>query len=246
MEKGSRLSVLADNILASIVERNRCRKENIEYPHEDVINKNLVRLQTGIKELEQELSSAEESGIHSSKDLKGREDTLIKLTKEFEKLSALMQDDISTRELLLGINAIPQTSTASKSKTKTVRFSDPIAEINDMDNTQVLLLQERIIREQDEDLDRLDAAIGRQRELSIMIGEELDSHIELLTDTEAIVNQTDGKLNKAKRGLLKISKKAQKNGSTCLVASLDSSIDILYTFAFIMNYSTMLKMLYNL
>ncbi|CAG8513062.1 4495_t:CDS:2 [Acaulospora colombiana] len=200
-----------------VVERNRCKKENIEYPHEDAINKNLAKLQTGIKELEQELSTAEESGTHSSKDLKGKEDMLIKLTKQYEKLSALMQDDISARELLLGINATTQIS--AKSKTKTVRFS-PIVETDDMDNTQVLLLQERIMRDQDEDLDRLDEAIGRQRELSLMIGEELDSQIELLTDTEAIVDQTDGKLNRAKRGLVKISKNAKEKGSVFLIASL--------------------------
>ena len=62
MEKSSRLSLLADNTLVSIFERNRCRTENIEYPHEEIINKNMEKLRFGIKELEGELSTAEESG----------------------------------------------------------------------------------------------------------------------------------------------------------------------------------------
>ena len=62
MEKSSRLSLLADNTLVSIFERNRCRAENIEYSHEETINKNMDKLRLGIKELEEELSTAEESG----------------------------------------------------------------------------------------------------------------------------------------------------------------------------------------
>ena len=62
MEKSSRLSLLADNTLVSIFERNRCRTENIEYPHEEIIHKNMEKLRFGIKELEVELSNAEESG----------------------------------------------------------------------------------------------------------------------------------------------------------------------------------------
>jgi len=62
MEKSSKLSVLADNTFVSIYERNRCRTENIEYPYEETINKNMEKLKLGIKELEEELSAAEESG----------------------------------------------------------------------------------------------------------------------------------------------------------------------------------------
>jgi syntaxin 8 len=62
MEKSSKLSLLADNTFVSIFERNRCKSENIEYPHEETISKNMEKLRFGIKELERELSTAEESG----------------------------------------------------------------------------------------------------------------------------------------------------------------------------------------
>ena len=45
------------------------------------------------------------------------------------------------RELLLGLNA----STEPR-KTKTVRFSDQIVEPDELDNSQVLQLQQRIIQ----------------------------------------------------------------------------------------------------
>ncbi|CAG8689483.1 5522_t:CDS:2 [Funneliformis caledonium] len=215
MEKSSKLCVLADNTLVSIVERNRCKAENIEYPHDITINKNMDKLRTGIKELEQELSIDEESGTLNSKELKEREDTLIKLTKQFEKLEALMQDrnDITAKELLLGLNSMNESS--SRKSKKTVRFSDQLIETDDLDNTQVLQLQQRMMQSQDEDLDRLDLAIGRQREMGILIGEELDYHVELLMETEDAVDRTEGKLNKAKRNLSTVSKRVKENDYLC-------------------------------
>ncbi|GET03732.1 SNARE complex subunit [Rhizophagus clarus] len=209
MEKSSKLSILADNTLASIYERNRCRAEDIEYPHEETLNKNMERLRSGIKELEEELSAAEESGTLNSKELKEKEDTLIKLTKQIDKLEALMQDKPSARKLLLGLNNIMDEPSSKKSK-KTVRFSD---QTDDYDNAVVIQLQQRMIQNQDEDLDRLSAAIGRQQELGLMIGEELNYQVELLAETEDIVDRTEGRLNKAKRNLTKVSKKAKEKGS---------------------------------
>jgi len=49
------------------------------------------------------------------------------------------------RELLLGLNAMNDESSSKKSK-KTVRFSDQVVETDDLDNTQVLQLQQRIIQ----------------------------------------------------------------------------------------------------
>ncbi|RIA93183.1 hypothetical protein C1645_874241 [Glomus cerebriforme] len=215
MEKSSKLSVLADNTLVSIYERNRCRTENIEYPHEETINKNMEKLRFGVKELEGELSAAEESGTLSTKELKEREDTLIKLTKQIDKLEVLMQDNASARDLLLELNAMNKPS--SKKSKKTVRFSD---QPDDYDNAVVIQLQQRMMQNQDEDLDRLSDAIGRQRELGLMIGEELNYQVELLAETEDIVDRTDGRLNRAKRSLTKVSKKAKEKGSMCTIALL--------------------------
>ncbi|CAG8438282.1 3700_t:CDS:2 [Scutellospora calospora] len=220
MDKSSRYSVLADDTLAIIIERNKCREENIDYPHENTIDKNMNKLKNGIKELEQELSTIEESGTMSSKELKEREDVLIRLTNQVEKLETLVQDrqDISARELLLGLNSTQGPS--SRQKTKTVRFSDQIIEAEYMENSEVLQLQQRIIHEQDRDLDRLNDAIGRQRELGILIGDELTYQVELLEDTEGMVDQTERTLDKAKRSLSKVSKGVKDNGCYCVIFSL--------------------------
>ncbi|CAG8630616.1 3033_t:CDS:2 [Paraglomus brasilianum] len=215
MDKSAVLIALADDTLLTISERNRCKSENIDHESHDItIQKNFERLRNGIKTLERDLSAAEESGSLSSKELKEREDNLIRLTKQVESLESLMGEnhDISARELLLGLNA----STEPR-KTKTVRFSDQIVEPDELDNSQVLQLQQRIIQDQDADLDRLDVAIGRQREIGLRIGEELDYHVELLEDTESLVDRTDSRLNKAKRNLGKVSRKVKEHKLGCLV-----------------------------
>ncbi|CAG8774355.1 4645_t:CDS:1, partial [Racocetra fulgida] len=56
---------------------------------------------------------------------------------------------------------------------------------------------------------RLSDAIGRQRELGILIGDELAYQVELLEDTEHAVDRTERALDKAKRSLTKISKKVK-------------------------------------
>jgi len=71
-----------------------------------------------------------------------------------------------------------------------------------------------VIVDQDADLDRLDVAIGRQREIGLRIGEELDYHVELLEDTESLVDRTDSRLNKAKRNLGKVSRKVKEHSKS--------------------------------
>lgn len=59
-------------------------------------------------------------------------------------------------------------------------------------------------------------AIGRQRELGLMIGDELDYQVELLTETEGVIDRTEGRLNRAKRNLTKVSKKAKEKGNNSI------------------------------
>lgn len=66
--------------------------------------------------------------------------------------------------------------------------------------------------DQDDSLDRLSESIGRQRELSIQIGDELDSQGELLGDLDGMVDRSRNRLDGARRRLNRFSKKAKDNG----------------------------------
>jgi hypothetical protein len=110
------------------------------------------------------------------------------------------------------------TSSATR---KTVRFSEsntyqtPASRLSDdyPSNGEILSQQQQIMLEQDDSLDRLSESIGRQRELSIQIGDELDSQGELLEDVDGMVDRSRSRLSGARRRLDRFSKKAKDNGT---------------------------------
>ncbi|KAI9257375.1 hypothetical protein BDA99DRAFT_516276 [Phascolomyces articulosus] len=65
--------------------------------------------------------------------------------------------------------------------------------------------------EQDDNLDELSDAIRRQRELGLMIGDELETHVQLIDETEEMVDRTDARLKKAKKKLDYVGRKMKEN-----------------------------------
>ncbi|KKY32607.1 putative snare domain-containing protein [Diaporthe ampelina] len=76
------------------------------------------------------------------------------------------------------------------------------------DNVQVHAYHSRILREQDDQLDRLGESISRQRELSMQIGDELDGQVALLEDQEALVDRHASRLERARRQVGRIARSA--------------------------------------
>lgn len=72
--------------------------------------------------------------------------------------------------------------------------------------------------DQDERLNLLSHSIGRQNHLSVQIGDELDIHHELLEDTEAGMDRTAARLNRARRSLDTVADNAKQHGE-CGVGS---------------------------
>ena len=77
-----------------------------------------------------------------------------------------------------------------------------------------------MLAEQDEALDRLGESIGRQRELSIMIGDELDEHVQMLDEVDGLVDRTQGRLDQAKKGLGNVARKARGNWQVTSIVAL--------------------------
>ncbi|KAI0843722.1 v-SNARE [Hypoxylon sp. FL0890] len=80
-----------------------------------------------------------------------------------------------------------------------------------MTNTQIHTYHQRILDQQDEQLDALGASIARQRELSMQIGDELDEHVAMLDDVDAAVDRHQGRLDRARRQVGRISKAASES-----------------------------------
>lgn len=114
-------------------------------------------------------------------------------------------DDSEARNALMG-------SQTPASMRKSVRFSENLVDTQELENTQVLQLHRRIMDEQDESLDRLSESISRHRELSIQIGDELDSHVQLLDEVDDLVDRHQTRLDGAGRRLKSFAKQAKEHG----------------------------------
>ncbi|KAF4464818.1 SNARE complex subunit (Syn8) [Fusarium albosuccineum] len=138
----------------------------------------------------------------------------------------------NSEELADDFEHAASTSPSSR-KPKTVRFSDtpssPSAELfgpyrddpsdsagyqdeaSGMSNQQIHEYHAQILEQQDEQLDRLGESIGRQRELSMQIGDELDSHVAMLDEVEDVTDRHQSRLDRASRVLGKVARGASEN-----------------------------------
>ena len=89
---------------------------------------------------------------------------------------------------------------------------------NDMSNQQIHQYHQQVLQEQDDQLDTLSESIGRQRHLSMQIGDELEGQVALLDEVDQGVDRHQGRLDGARRRLKVVSQKAKANwGMTTII-----------------------------
>ncbi|ODM19592.1 hypothetical protein SI65_04577 [Aspergillus cristatus] len=98
--------------------------------------------------------------------------------------------------------------------------SPPGVDQSGMDNQQIHAYHSQVLRDQDDQLDRLGESIGRQHQLSIQIGDELDGHIALLDEVDEGVDRHQTRLDRAKKGLDKVRRSAGDNWSLMTIVGL--------------------------
>lgn len=87
-----------------------------------------------------------------------------------------------------------------------------------MSNQQIHAYHSQVMAEQDEQLDRLGESIGRQRQISMQMGDELEGQVALLDEVDRSVDRHQGRLDGAKRRLNGVSRKARENwGMTTII-----------------------------
>ncbi|EFW98762.1 snare complex subunit [Grosmannia clavigera kw1407] len=79
------------------------------------------------------------------------------------------------------------------------------------DNPELLQTHARIIADQDAQLDVLGASISRQRELSMQIGDELDSHVAMLEESERLTDRHQNRIDRARNHVGRLA----RNGNDC-------------------------------
>jgi syntaxin 8 len=81
----------------------------------------------------------------------------------------------------------------------------------DMSNQQIHAYHQQIMEDQDAQLDALGASIGRQRELSMRIGDELDDQVMMLDENEHLVDRHQSRLDRARGQLGRIARAGSEN-----------------------------------
>lgn len=87
--------------------------------------------------------------------------------------------------------------------------------------------------DQDRNLDMLSDAVGRQRELGLLIGDELESHVQLIEETDEMVDRTDTRLRNAQKRLNYVGRRVKDNSKWLTPVLSDSSCYLLTEFSHI-------------
>jgi syntaxin 8 len=246
----SQLFLLADHIKLSLLERQRATQLNLPANTQDAqISRSLDQLADSITALERQTEAAsgpEQDQVSQLRsqyiDLKrqfrgqdGGEDTLVSPNDE-----ALRPDFEAAQRREKGkavrFSDDPEAAAASSTSVSAANAKraqlfpykdNPDEEEEDsapdhalLSNQQIHEYHKNVMTEQDEQLDNLGHSIGRQRELTIAIGNELDEQIVLLDEVDERTDRHQGRLDGANRSLKTFMEKAKQNWSLTTIAVL--------------------------
>ncbi|GAA5926025.1 syntaxin [Sporobolomyces koalae] len=238
----SKLSHLSTTILTAVLELQRSHQLNLPASPALKANltKNIAQLTRGIDRLEESSGSSESAEVVHG--LKQQEERIIALVQGLgvnvepsqvrnrSKTGKLVDTGDEVDPFETGDDAVPLADV--KPPHTTVHMSTDEATNRELDvmeedeeamrraNSEVMQMQQRMMEDQDEQLDSLSSAISRQHALSLRVAEELELHSSLLDDTEAAVDRTDANLRRASGRLDHFAQKAKNTGSTGLIIAL--------------------------
>ncbi|KAH7027078.1 hypothetical protein B0J12DRAFT_684489 [Macrophomina phaseolina] len=244
----AQLLLLADHIKLSLLERQRAVSLNLSPNTQDgQISRSLESLSSGISALDAQLSQNPDESLQDQVSrLRAQYDDLSAQFSTTGANNASGADTLSSPNdpALSSDFAAASTTHPTTRVKKAVRFTDAsdedddaaraalfpyrddpdeeaaLPDHSDFSNQQIHEYHRQVIEQQDEQLDRLGESIGRQRELSIQIGDELDSHVMLLDEVDESVDRHQSQLDRAGRRLAKVGRRARENWSMTVIVVL--------------------------
>ncbi|KAI4947708.1 hypothetical protein J4E91_006530 [Alternaria rosae] len=244
------LFLLADHIKLSLLERQRALSLNLPSNSQDgQISRSLEQLRSGIESLESQVQDTSDESITSQlprlrTQLSELTAQFTPATKSSTPTPTSPTLTSPNNPSLTSDFAAAQSKkpVPARQTSKSVRFSDNTDEEDDpnrsslfpyrddpsdstpdqssLDNEQIHQYHSRVIADQDSQLDSLGASIGRQRELSMQIGDELDGQVMLLDDVEEGVDRHAAQFVRARGRLDRFSRKARENWSLTVIVVL--------------------------
>jgi len=178
------------------------------------VTRNLGQLRAGILQLERDQQQAEAAGLLRNqfdrmRDMLGGEKTRVEqLPPAVDNTSNQQPSSFSTPQ------AAPQKDSVF------VPYSDEPPPSPEMEPSGIVQHQLLLMDEQDEHLEHLSRSIGRQRDISIQINDELEVHTGLLEELDHDLDNTGDRMSGARRRLEKFSRGVKGNWSTYTIALL--------------------------
>ncbi|KAL1593549.1 hypothetical protein SLS59_009246 [Nothophoma quercina] len=242
------LFLLADHIKLSLLERQRAVSLNLpSHSQDSQISRSLEQLRSGIESLESQVQDTSDESISSQ--LPRLRTQLNELSSQFSSSTSTTSPTLTQPNDPSLSADFAAAKSKPRNASKSVRFTDndnddtsndpnrsalfnqpyrddpshdPEAppDQSHLDNQQIHEYHSQVLREQDDQLDTLSASIGRQRELSMQIGDELDGQVLLLDEVEEGVDRHDAQFRRARGRLDRFSRKARENWSLTLIVVL--------------------------
>ncbi|KAF1347310.1 hypothetical protein EJ07DRAFT_143149 [Lizonia empirigonia] len=240
------LFLLADHIKLSLLERQRAVSLNLpSHTQDSQISRSLEQLRSGIEALESQVEDTSDEAITSQ--LPRLRTQLTELSSQFSSSTSTTSPTLTQPNDPSLSADFAAAKSKPRQGSKSVRFTDNDDPDHDpsraalfnapyrddpshdpeappdqshLDNQQIHEYHSQVLREQDDQLDTLSASIGRQRELSMQIGDELDGQVMLLDEVEEGVDRHDAQFRRARGRLDRFSRKARENWSLTVIVVL--------------------------
>ncbi|KLO18253.1 hypothetical protein SCHPADRAFT_899863 [Schizopora paradoxa] len=218
----AKLTSVSTQTLSLLLERQRSMSMGQSAPNVQTqqILRNLNNLRSGILEFER---SPQQGGNRDSKE------ACRLLRSQFERMRGMLGDDGDAVELLSPPEEVKPSETLGSSSTPSppapkenpfIPYSDEAPPSPDRDPSEMLQEQQLLMNQQDAHLDNLALSVGRQRDISIQINDELSTHTGLLEALDEDLDNTGNRLTNARRRLDKFSRGVKGNWSSYTIAGL--------------------------
>ncbi|EJD07891.1 uncharacterized protein FOMMEDRAFT_130934 [Fomitiporia mediterranea MF3/22] len=220
----AKLTSLSTQTLSLLLERQRLQTMNQPAPAASTQNiiRNLAQLRSGILALE--VKTQDGNGGKAEKEASAL------LRSQFARMRDMLGSDVAgidplpplVKESEIASELSPIPPPPPRKDTTYVPYSDepPPSPENDASPPELLEQQRLLMEEQDAHLDHLSLSVTRQRDISLQINDELTVHNGLLDELGHDVDNTHGRLNRARKRLDRFSRGVKGNLSTYIIAGI--------------------------
>ncbi|CAI9773404.1 unnamed protein product [Fraxinus pennsylvanica] len=193
---------LADDITNMISEESSFPATGRETQrHSSAIRRKITILSTRLDSLESLLSKLPAKQPLTQKEMNRRKDMVANLRSKVSQMaSTLNMSNFTNRDSLLGPESKPV---------------DAMSKTAGLENSGFVGLQHQIMKEQDEDLEKLEETVISTKHIALAVNEELDLHTRLIDSLDQHVDVTESGLQRAQRKLAFLNKRT-KGGCSCL------------------------------